>query len=204
MNSRHMTLSKGKATGFRAHRIATLCLAVAGCGYQTPLPDTALAPPGAFGSNGDEDIAAVNLASWAFSSSRNTCNHPIEAARSIAAVDYLAGELNSNPRWIGISPLVQMEMLQARAQVRSVMGIAPNARSQLVVNSLSGYAAVLAATGNQAQAAPYLANPAFTLGPLPTEAKLENLPFMSLTNIATQRAAASVGNGTGTNENNLP
>ena len=161
-------------------------------------------PPGAFGSNGDEDIAAADLASWAFSSSRNTRNHPIEAARSIAAVDYLAGELNSNPRWIGISQLVQMEMLQARTQVRSVIGIAPNARSQLVVNSLSRYAAALVATGNQAQAAQYLANPAFTLGPLLTEAKLVNLPFMSLTNVATQRAAASIGNGTGTNDNSLP
>ena len=185
---------------------AVACLLLSACGYQTPLPDTAIAPAGAFGSNGDEDIAAINLASWAFSSSRNTHDHPIETARSVAAVDYLAGELSSNPRWIGMSPFVQMEMLQARQQVRSAMGIDPNARSQFVIDSLSRYAASLADNGDQAKALQYLSNPAFTLGPQITEARLEQLPFMSLTNIATQRAASSIGDGSGTSDggSNLP
>ena len=172
---------------------AVACLLLSACGYQTPLPDTAIAP-------------AINLASWAFSSSRNTHDHPIETARSVAAVDYLAGELSSNPRWIGMSPFVQMEMLQARQQVRSAMGIDPNARSQFVIDSLSRYAASLADNGDQAKALQYLSNPAFTLGPQITEARLEQLPFMSLTNIATQRAASSIGDGSGTSAggSNLP
>ena len=181
--------------------VVASCMAIAGCGLSTPPPDTAIAPPGAFGSNGDSDIAAINLSSWAFSLSRNLRNRPIEAARAVAAVDYLGGQLSSSPRWIGISPIVQSEMLQARQQVRSAVGIAPNAQSQLVVSSLASYAAVLAQTGDQDQAARYLANPAFTLGPQATVAKLENMPFLSETNIATQRAAASAGNGTGTSDN---
>ncbi len=204
MKSRQASSANPEAAARCICVVVMACLGVAACGYQPPLPDTAIAPPGAFGSNGDEDVAAVNLASWAFSSSRNTRNHPIEAARSVAAVDYLAGELTSNPRWVGLSPFVQMEMLQARAQVRSTMGIAPAARSQLVVNSLSRYAASLAENEDRTEAAQYLTNPAFTLGPQLTEAKLENLPFMSVTNIATQRAAASLGDGSGANDNNLP
>ena len=184
--------------------VSTANLVIVACGYQTPLPDTAQAPDGAFGSNGDEDVAAINLASWAFSSSINTRNHPIEAARSVAAVDYLAGELSSSPRWIGLSPIVQMEMLQAREEVRAAIGVLPSTRSQVVVNGLSRYAASLAEDGNRVQALQYLANPAFTLGPKLTEARLENLPFMSTTNVATLRAAASMGGGSGTNDNQIP
>lgn len=201
----HETLhGRGVRTVVWLFIVLAMVLGVSACGYQTPLPDTALAPDGAFGSNGDEDIAAINLASWAFSSSGNTRNRPIEAARSVAAVDYLAGELSSNPRWIGLSPFVQMEMLQAREQVRTAIGVLPNAGSQAVVNSLSRYAASLAENGDQAQAAQYLTNPIFTLGPRATEARLENLPFMSTTNVATQRASASMGNGSGGNDNQIP
>ena len=45
----------------------------------------------------------------------------------------LAGELSSNPRWTMMSPLTKQEMLQARVDVRQVLGIAPNAPSQIVV-----------------------------------------------------------------------
>lgn len=200
----HRALRLGtRFAAVKLHLILAVSLTVAACGYQTPLPDTAQAPEGAFGSNGDEDIAAINLASWAFSLSANTRNRPIEAARSIAAVDYLAGELSSNPRWIAISPLVQIEMLQAREEVRAAIGVTPGARSQVVVNSLSRYAASLLENGDQAQAAQYLANPAFSLGPKATEDRLTNLPFMSATNVATQRAAASIG-GSGNNDNRTP
>jgi hypothetical protein len=43
----------------------------------------------------------------------------------------------------------------------------------------------------------YLTNPPFTLGVQATEAKLQNMPFLRETNIATQRAAAAAGNGGG-------
>ena len=72
------------------------------------------------------------------------------------------------------------------------------------MNGLARYAASLAADGNRVQALQYLANPAFTLGPKLTEARLENLPFMSTTNVATLRAAASMGGGSGTNDNQIP
>ena len=104
--------SCGKA--IRAGALAAACAALAACGLQTPPVDVAQAPPGAFGSNGDSDVAAVNIASWGFSASRNLRNRPVEAARSVAAVDYLAGQFNNSGRWDTISPIVQMDMLQAR------------------------------------------------------------------------------------------
>jgi hypothetical protein len=178
------------------------CLAVAGCGLQTPPPDTAQAPPGAFGSNGDSDIAALNLSSWAFASARNLRNRPVDAARAVAAVDYLGGALSTGGRWITLSPIVQTQMLQARQQVRATLGIVPNAPSQVVVTSLANYAATLAATGDQAAAGQYLTNPPFTLGVQATEAMLQNMPFLRETNIATQRAAAAAGNGGGPDNGN--
>ncbi len=203
LSSRQSAIHKSPAV-FGFCIAALTCLAMTGCGYQTPLPDTAIAPEGAFGSNGDQDIAAVNLSSWALSSPRNTLNRPAVAARSIAAVDFLAGELESNPRWSALSPLVKMDMLQARAEIRNAVGIAPDARSQLVVNSLCGYALALVDGADQAQAGQYLTNAAFTLGPQATEARLQDLPFLSAANIATMRAAGAVGNGSGVNDGHLP
>jgi hypothetical protein len=95
-------------------------------------------------------------------------------------------------------------MLQARTETRSALGIAPDARSQLVVNSLCGYAAALGDGANQAQAVQYLASPAFTLGPEVTEARLQDLPFLPTANVATMRAVGAVGNGSGVNDGTLP
>jgi hypothetical protein len=173
------------------------CLSMTACGLQGPPVDTARAPDGAFGSNGDNDIAAINLSSWAFSTARNLHGRPLEAARAVAAVDYLAGQLSTSPRWDAMSPIVRGEMLQARKQVRDAIGIAPDAPSQRVVTSLVSYANALAANGDPALAAQYLANPAFTLGPRGTESRLQDIPFLRETNIATQRANADAGNGTG-------
>jgi len=184
-------------SGLRRAAWVAACLSLAACGLQGPPIDTARAPDGAFGSNGDNDIAAINLSSWAFSAAGNLRNRPVEAARAVAAVDYLAGQLSSSPRWDALSPIVQGEMLQARQQVRGAVGITPDAPSQRVVTSLVLYANALAANGDPALAAQYLAGPAFTLGPQGTAARLQDLPFLRETNIATQRANAAAGNGTG-------
>ncbi len=186
-----------KMAAARSYVPIAVCLALAGCGVATPPPDTAQAPPGAFGSNGDSDVAALNLSSWAFSSARNLRGRPVDAARAVAAVDYLAGALSTGGRWITLSPIVQTQMLQARQQVRTTLGIVPNAPSQVVVTSLANYAATLAATGDQATAGQYLSNPPFTLGVQATESLLQTMPFLRETNIATQRAAAAAGNGGG-------
>ena len=114
-------------------------------------------PFAAFGTM-DNDVAAANQAAWAFAAPERIANNPVDAARAAAAIDYLAGELASNPRWLMISPLTKQEMVQARIDVRQVLGIVPNAPSQVVVNALLRFASEWQA-GNQTGAMQALAAP---------------------------------------------
>ena len=96
-------------------------------------------PFAAFGTM-DNDVAAANQAAWAFAAPERIANNPVDAARAAAAIDYLAGELASNPRWLMISPLTKQEMVQARFDVRQALGIVPTVPSQVVVNALLRFA----------------------------------------------------------------
>jgi hypothetical protein len=169
--------------------IVLVCFALAACAIPPP-PDTALVPFAAFGTM-DNDVGAANQASWAFASPARTLNHPVDAARAAAAVDYLAGELSSNPRWVALSPLTKREMLQARVDVRRVLGILPNAPSQVVVNSLLQFA-VEWQFGDQQNALQAVASPAFTLPPQQTLQVLNRLPYIQSANIATAEAASQM------------
>lgn len=173
------------------------CLVSAACSAITPPPDTAQPPPGAFGQF-DNDVAAANIASWALASRARTRDDPVDAARACAAVDFLAGELSSNPRWTTLSPLTKQEMLQARVDVRRVLGIAPNAPSQIVVTALLRFAAAWQA-GDQPAAMQALAVPGFTLSPPQTVQILTNLPYIQTANVATLDTANQMlpGGGNG-------
>jgi hypothetical protein len=163
-------------------------LFTAGCATIAPPPDTARLPPNAYGLFADNDIGAINLAQWAFASPARTRNDPVDAARAAAAVDYLAGELSSSPRWAGMSPLTKRQMLEAREEVRRTFGIAPGAPSQLVVDGLLGAANALAA-GDRPAALAALHTPVFIWPPEQTLARLSDMPFLPTANVATQRAA---------------
>src|SRR4051812_37490849 len=108
----------------RHTRLLLAFLVPAGCAAVTPPPDTARLPPNAFGVYADGDIGAINQAQWAFASPARTRNNPADAARAVAAVDYLAGALSTYPRWDFMSPLTKQEMLWARVEVRQAVGIA--------------------------------------------------------------------------------
>jgi hypothetical protein len=163
------------------------CLAFAACSAATPPPDTAQLPFAAFGTM-DNDVAAANQASWAFASPERTRNNPVDAARACAAIDYLAGQLSSSPRWIAVSPLTRQEMLRARADVRRVLGISPETRSQVVVDALLRFAADWQA-GDQPAALQALSAPGFTLSPQQTVQNLSNLPYVQTANVCSIDAA---------------
>ena len=172
--------------------IATLLAAgllPAGCaGFQpTPAPDTARVLPGAFGGFADPDIIATQQAAYAFAYPARTRGLPIEAARGAAGVDYMAGEFSTAPRWDFIGPIIQMQMLHARTELRQTLGVAPNAPSQAVVNGLLSYADARAA-GDPAAATDTLNPVIFTYGPARTEALLTNMPYMPTVNVATMNA----------------
>jgi hypothetical protein len=160
---------------------------LAGCGLATPPPDTARVSVLAFGGLADPDVAAINLAQWAWAEPSRTHNDPVDGARAVAAVDFLGGELTSSPRWVYMDPITQVQMLHARTAVRQVVGIAPTAPSQLVVNSLLQFAGAYEA-GNRPAALAALAVPIYQHPPEQTLNILGNLPYVQIANIATQHA----------------
>lgn len=151
--------------------------------------DYAPTPPSAIGLGDDDD--AVLFSQWAFASPARTRGLPSEAAKAVAAVDYLAGALNMSPRWLEAPPFAKVYMIQARVDVRRVLGISPAAPSQAVVNTMQEAAIALAA-GDQSAAMAALGPPIYTLPPQETVAILGNMPFVRSANLATQYAGSSL------------
>lgn len=161
-----------------------VCLSIVACAA-VQRPDTAQLPPGFYGAWMDNDIGAINEASWALGSPGRTLGDPVEALRAAVAVEYLAGELNTAPRWWKMSPITKMQMLQARGEVRQALGIKADAPAQLVVGTLIGAMWDLQ-HGNVAGAQQVLSAPIFTQPPQQTMQVLNNLPTLP----AAQAAAA--------------
>lgn len=179
--------------------IAAILATVAACGPLAPAADTAQLPPGVFGAS-DQDVPAAEYAQFAFADAARTYGNPVAGAQAVLAMDYLAGQLNTSPRWANIEATTQMQLLQGREQTRAAVGIAPNAPSQLVVNSLVAARNDLAA-GNKDAAAKDLDNAAFPGGGAKAVQALANLPYIRIANIATQNAAEAL---TGPNDRNRP
>jgi hypothetical protein len=158
------------------------------CGAAQPAVDVARVSSGAFGSNGDDDVFAINLSSWALATPGRTKADPVDAARALAAVDYLAGELSYNPRWEYMSPITKNQMVQARLEVRQAIGVAPGASSQAVVVALLTYANALQ-TGDRAAADRALSTNIFTRSPDQITQTLAALPYLPIANVATQHAS---------------
>ena len=170
-------------------RIAPILIlaALAGCAPLPPPPDTARLPPGVFGPL-DQDVPATQFAQHAFSDPSHTFGDPAAGAQAVLAMEYIAGQLSTSPRWASIGALTQDELLQGRADMRQAIGIAPGAPSQLVVDSLVAARNALA-SGDTAQAAKDLDNPAFPAGGAHTVQVLGSLPYIRMANVATQHAA---------------
>jgi hypothetical protein len=165
-----------------------LCLVATCCAAVAPHPQPAELPPGVYGIYQDNDLGAINQSSWAFAAPSRTLGSPVDAAKAVLAVDYLAEELAANPRWLQVSPITKQQMLEARAETRLAVGIAPDAPSQLVANALLQTILGLQA-GDRAAVMQALASPIFTLPPEETLQVLTNLPYIRSANIATSEAA---------------
>jgi hypothetical protein len=167
---------------------AALCVALSACTATSPQAEPASLPPGVFGVYEDNDVGALNQSSWAFAAPRRTRNNPIDAARAVIAVEYLADELPANPRWIGISGATKAPMDRARSDTRRVLGIVPDAPPQVVVDALLWLTMALRAR-DQAAVMQSLSTPVFTLPPSQTLKILSNLPYIQSANLATVMAA---------------
>jgi len=145
-------------------------------------------PPGLFGVYEDNDVGALNQSSWAFAAPGRTLNNPIDAARAVIAVEFLADELHGNPRWIGMSAASKQGMVQARADTRRALCIAPDAPPRLVVDALPRLT-VAPRSSDHAAATQAPGAPVFTLPPFQTMQILSNLPYIRSANQATSQAA---------------
>jgi hypothetical protein len=173
--------------------LATLILA--GCGTET-LPDTAIMPRTAAGTPALSDQGAIETASYALASPGRTAGHPGEAARALASVDFLAGDLYTSFHWTGLPATTKQRMLQGRIELRQVLAVAPGTPSQVVVDDLIHAADAFDAHDDSAALAA-LPSSVFTLGPQRTAALLANLPYLPRANIAAQAANFDITFGCG-------
>jgi hypothetical protein len=173
----------------RGPAILLAALLLGGCAAGGP-PNVAQLPPGAFGAAPDPDQAALNRAEYDFADSSRLYGRPAEAARAAAAIDYLAGAFDTQPRWAYLPPDTKQEMQDARAGVRQALGIAPDAPSQGVVDALFTAADALDA-GDRAAAVAALRAPGFTLPPGRMLTRLSEMPYVQAANVATREASDS-------------
>ena len=168
------------------------------CGPLPPPRDAATVARGVF-SPLDQDVPATQYAEYAFADPGRTYGNPVAGAQAVLAMDYIAGQLNTSPRWANIPAITQMQLLEGRAATRQAVGIAPHAPSQLVVDSLVTARNDLA-SGNAPAAEAALTNPAFPAGGAQTVKVLANLPYIQMANVSTIHAAEELfgpDNGSG-------
>jgi hypothetical protein len=165
-----------------AKRTSVACLAVVaalalgGCAQGSFAPiDTATMPLNRDGGPELNQDQAIALAGWALKDPANTAGNPERAARAIAAEDWLAGQTTLSGNFGSYSPGTEPSWAELRRQARAAIGVAPNARSQDVVDRLLAVADALAAGQGDAAKA-QLAAPVFSLGADATLRALSNLP----------------------------
>jgi hypothetical protein len=157
---------------------------LAACGPVKPSHEPDTLAYGAFGTNGDEDVQALDIATFNLS---RAIHRPMKAAEAMAALEFIAQEFKSNPRWVALDPLTRKEIENARRTVRSELGISPTAPSQNVVNTMLALSTALQ-TKDQAQIQQLLSNPIFTLPPDQVLQRLANVPYNAQINAATTSA----------------
>ncbi len=153
-----------------------------------PTEQTASLPEDAYNGAADPMRSAINNTTVAFSSPSQLAGKPVQAARSVAEMEYLNVEVTTNPRSFGGSTTATTIFPLAQREWRAALGISPNAAPQAVIDSM--FAAVRALQGGQPHSAEVvLSQPIFTLGGPATLVRLANLPNLPVTNNAAQEAS---------------
>lgn len=185
---------------FAASLVLALVAALAACApYREPAPTVSL-PRDAVQGAGDPLRSALSLVSSAFAAPRRLAGQPVVAAHAIASMEFLTVDLPQNPRVRGAVGAVVPQLMQARVEWRAVLGIAPDAPPQVVIDQLFAAGRALEA-GQQAAAVTALSNPIFTRGGAATLAMLSDLPVLRQTNAAavqvSQQLQSTDGTGVG-------
>jgi hypothetical protein len=167
-------------------RIASLALllALAACG-NLPTPPSATLPRVL--TSGAQDPTRAAIFATAFGLNRGGIRgQPIDVAVLAAQYEFLSVDLAWNPLFTGMPPLVGMQLEAGRAELRQVLGIAPNAAPQAVID---GLVAAAEALGGRRDAIAVLPRDSFP-EPETTLARLSDLPPTPLAGRAAANAQA--------------
>jgi hypothetical protein len=163
---------------------------LAGCSEASyRLPSTAVMPAGALNTNGDIDVRSLDIAAYGFGHYDEMKGNPALAASTVAALDYMGGQLNTSPRWVNMPGLFRLQMLESRDTVRGVLGISPSVPSQDVVDTMLALSAAYS-SGDQTEVNKLLSSPIFSVPPDQAAERLADIPYLPAVNNATTHADA--------------
>ena len=100
-------------------------------------PETASLPEFSSFISVDAVRHSIEQAADMLTNPRRLTGQPWETARLIQALEFLSVELPNGPRWNIMLPMSQIAVPGARREWRQAFGIAPDARAQEVIDSLS-------------------------------------------------------------------
>lgn len=170
---------------------ALLALGLVGCAGLTP-PETASLPRGYITGAGDPTRGAVFAASGVFARPAQLQGEPAEAARALATMEYIAVALPQDPLMtIRLDGMTELQLLAARREWRSALGVPQSAPAQGVIDGLFVASAALAANERRVAGAA-LSPTLFPAGPDATLGRLAALPPLPQTVLAAEMARRSL------------
>lgn len=114
-------------------------------------PTTTTLPTGHLRGIGDPTRGAILAAAPAFARPAALRGRPADAARAVMALEHIAVMVPQDPAFRGFNPLVGVQLPQGRDEVRGLIGIAPGAAPQAVIDAMFAVSEALQA-GDRAAA----------------------------------------------------
>lgn len=163
-----------------ARRVAASALAlgaalllVVGCEeMRRPPPGSWVPPTLAAGSPDPVRDAAMGAAAAFANGGRDLVGRPAETARGAAQLEVITVEFMRDPRWAPLPPNVTFELRSAAVELRSALGVRPEAQPEAVVRALANAARALE-LGDRGAAAAALPPSLFVPGGQGTLERLE-------------------------------
>jgi hypothetical protein len=174
----------GKA--MRRALLAGLVLLLGACAARPVPPAVPPVPVQANAGAADPVRQAVLSAAYVFADTSRIAGRPADAARAVAQLEWMAVGLPREQVWIGAVPTLFFALDRATAEVRAVLGIAPQATPAAVVQGFGEAAAALDRGAPDAAAAALA--PVATGGGAALAARLQALPRLPLAAAATNQA----------------
>ncbi|MBE9606324.1 hypothetical protein IAI18_15780 [Acetobacteraceae bacterium H6797] len=173
----------------RSHALvlaAAAAITLVSCG-PLPAPQSATLPADLRDSAADPIRGSVYSLAYTFGTPSSVAGNPAAVADTLVKLEYLATALPGDPRSYAVNPVSMSGLNDARAEARSIYGIAPTAAPQEVIQSLHAAASALRA-GDAPGARQMLAQGPFS-DPARSLAMLNALPAMPITAAATRSLA---------------